>query len=150
MNRKEEIRRLKTKIDELEDKSLQNENSLKTLKEFYMKMHKSSSNMSVNNFGLFPDTNNQDDDHLILPPAEINNHLNILDHLKNGHENILSNLNYNNNNKGRQKSYVKQCEFFSEKKAPTSEIDVLYLCTFFSVKMGKKRKSVFAKGGPDT
>ena len=53
--------------------------------------------------------------------------LNIFDRLKDRHRNLILN-NLNNNNKQQlatsNKRYLKQCEFFSEKKAEASQIDV--------------------------
>jgi hypothetical protein len=123
-------------VDELEEKSAQNEQSLKSLKEFYAKVqtlngdtlpklpdtldHLNANEMlhpGIHNNDLFDNNNNN------------NNDINLLERIKDNHKNLLLNIDNNNNkiainnNNNRltvDKRYLKQCDFYNEKKYDTS------------------------------
>ncbi len=141
-------------MDELEEKSAQNELSLKSLKEFYAKVQK----LNGDKLPKLPDINNNANaNDLLLHPndnglfgnqQQHQQHqydINLLERIKDNHKNLLNkiqNNNINNNNNNRltsplDKRYLKQCEFYNEKKydassstSSSSQIDVSRLKRF--------------------
>ncbi len=142
-------------MDELEEKSAQNELSLKTLKEFYAKVQK----LNGDKLPKLPDIalNNNNANDLLLHPndngpfgnqqqQQHQDDINLLERIKDNHKNLLNkiqNNNINNNNRLTapiDKRYLEQCEFYTEKKydasasssstSSSSQIDVSRLKRF--------------------
>ncbi len=142
-------------MDELEEKSAQNELSLKTLKEFYAKVQK----LNGDKLPKLPDINNNANaNDLLLHPndnglfgnqqqqQQHQNDINLLERIKDNHKNLLNKIQNNNNNNINNrltspidKRYLKQCEFYNEKKndasassstSSSSQIDVSRLKRF--------------------
>jgi len=134
-------------VDELEEKSAQNELSLKTLKEFYAKVQK----LNGDRLPKLPHIalNNNNNNYLLLHPndnglfgnqQQQQQHqydINLLERIKDNHKNLLNKIQNNNNINNRltsplDKRYLKQCEFFNEKwydasassSTSSSQIDV--------------------------
>ena len=122
-------------MDELEEKSAQNELSLKTLKEFYAKVQK----LNGDKLPKLPDINNNANaNDLLLHPndnglfgnqqqqQQHQDDINLLERIKDNHKNLLNKIQNNNNNNNNRltspldKRYLKQCEFFNEKKYDAS------------------------------
>jgi hypothetical protein len=121
-------------VDELEEKSAQNELSLKTLKDFYAKVQK----LNGDKLPKLPDIplniNNNANDLLLHPNdnglfgnQQQQDDINLLERIKDNHTNLLNKIQNNNNNNINNrltspidKRYLKQCEFYNEKKYDAS------------------------------
>ena len=121
-------------MDELEEKSAQNELSLKTLKDFYAKVQK----LNGDKLPKLPDIplniNNNANDLLLHPNdnglfgnQQQQDDINLLERIKDNHTNLLNKIQNNNNNNINNrltspidKRYLKQCEFYNEKKYDAS------------------------------
>jgi hypothetical protein len=116
-------------VDELEEKSAQNELSLKSLKDFYAKVQK----LNGDKLPKLPDiplTINNNANDLLLHPndnglfgnQQQQDDINLLERIKDNHTNLLNKIQNNNNNINNRltspidKRYLKQCEFYNEKK----------------------------------
>jgi len=117
-------------VDELEEKSAQNELSLKSLKDFYAKVQK----LNGDKLPKLPDIplniNNNANDLLLHPNdnglfgnQQQQDDINLLERIKDNHTNLLNKIQNNNNNNINNrltspidKRYLKQCEFYNEKK----------------------------------
>ena len=120
-------------MDELEEKSAQNELSLKSLKEFYAKVQK----LNGDELPKLPDIslNNSSNSDLLHPNDNVlfgnqqqqqqQDDINLLEHIKDNHKNLLNKIQNNNNinnilRSPIDKRYLKQCEFYNEKKYDAS------------------------------
>jgi len=121
-------------VDELEEKSAQNELSLKSLKDFYAKVQK----LNGDKLPKLPDIplniNNNANDLLLHPNdnglfgnQQQQDDINLLERIKDNHTNLLNKIQNNNNNNINNrltspidKRYLKQCEFYNEKKYDAS------------------------------